>query len=271
MLQPEQESPLPSSERKINSAFMQNFQDWKTKKAAQSEEVVSQDKEPKHANAKIIDFETVRQKRMPAVEVANPEVAAFEAEAELKNQADQIQIEIADLQQENEELVIPGTTITIEADLFTDVAQEEQMHVAWEKYENILTNPATAVGGVLSGLASCGNGLLCLLHPHHLSGIANAGSGLGSLGGGLNLPGFSVDGKGNFSLSGNLQKSLGISKKEFLAGKHSSQDIYDRLSIVIGESIGLIFGFGLVKGVIDCLFNAFLPSTSIPAEIPQAA
>lgn len=133
-----------------------------------------------------------------------------------------------------------------------------------------------SVGSVFSSLSSiigaCGP--IC---AHTLGALGNAGSSLGSAGvgfSGLNMPGFSVDKNGNFSLSGNvdsLANSLGISQADLLSGKYSSQDILYRLFSTFGEGIGLIFGFGLVEMLIDCLFDSFLPTGSGTIETPMAA
>ncbi len=130
-----------------------------------------------------------------------------------------------------------------------------------------------SVGSVFSSLSAiigaCGP--IC---AHTLGALGNAGSSIGSVGAGINMPGFSVDKNGNFSLSGNvdsLANNLDISKSDLLSGKYSAQDILYRLFSTFGESISLIFGFGLFEMLIDCMFDCFLPNSSDMGELSSAA
>ncbi len=125
---------------------------------------------------------------------------------------------------------------------------------------------ASLTSGVFSALGSIVGscGIFC---AHGLGSIAQVGSsGLGVAPGvgGLNMPGFSVDGNGNFHLDGNidsLSRATGISKNDLLSGKFSAEDILTAFFSVFGEGISYIFGFGLIGGIIDAIFDNF-PTTA---------
>ncbi len=127
-----------------------------------------------------------------------------------------------------------------------------------------------AAAYAMSGLGSLLSSLCVACGAHGLSAVSAAsqvGTGLGSASGigGLGGFGFNTDGFGNFSLSGNLDAlsgRTGISKADLLSGKFSADDIMVAFLSAFGEGMSLIFGFRLITGLIDAMFNSFLPDSS---------
>lgn len=122
---------------------------------------------------------------------------------------------------------------------------------------------ATSVFSVLGSIiGSCG--VFC---AHGLGAVAQAGSsGLTMAGStGLGMPGFNIDEHGNFHLDGNinsLSQATGISKSDLLSGKFSPEDILVTFFSAFGESMAMMFGVGLVEGIIDTVFDGLMPQAA---------
>lgn len=126
---------------------------------------------------------------------------------------------------------------------------------------------ASLASGVFSALqsivGSCG--VVC---AHSLTSLAKIGNPLGVTPGlgNLNMPGFNINSNGFFNLSGDidsLSNATGFSKKDLLSGKYSAEEILMAFFSSFGESISMMFGFGLVGGIVNGLFDAFLPTPQV--------
>ena len=154
---------------------------------------------------------------------------------------------------------------TATADLFVtlkDTAQESIVNLTKRVTADTFTTGAALTSQVFSSLGSfvgsCG--LFC---AHGLGAVAQAGSGMSGLSGlgGLGNPGFSVDTNGNFHLEGDvntLAKATGISRRDLVSGKFSAAEILSAIFTSFGEGVSMLFGFGMVEGLIDSMFGSIM-------------
>lgn len=169
--------------------------------------------------------------------------------------------EDADDQPETTE-VVPNLLLTLHNDSDEAIATLTKKITAetFTKGVALTTSVFSALGSVVG---SCG--LFC---AHGLGSIVQGGaSGLsgGGLGGNL-ASGLSVDSQGNYHLSGNLDtlsKNTGISKHNLLSGNYSAEDILTAFFSSFGGGVSMMFGFGIVDGIIGGLFDMFEPTPTV--------
>lgn len=159
--------------------------------------------------------------------------------------------------------VFPNLLLTLHNDSDETIATLTKKVTAetFTKGVALTTSVFSALGSVVG---SCG--LFC---AHGLGSMVQGGtSGLSGTGLGSNLAsGFSVDSHGNYHLSGNLDslsRSTGISKHNLLSGNYSAEDILTAFFSSFGGGISMMFGFGIVDGIIGRLFDMF---DSTPAVV----
>lgn len=192
----------------------------------------------------------------------------IEAEEEGKEEANRAPGEIVDLRKpeaessSNEPLPTSDLLITLRGDADESIATLNS-RVTAETFATGASLAANVFSTLGSIVGSCG--VFC---AHSLNSMAQAGNSLGQLSGltGLSnsLPGFNLDANGNWSLQGSLDslsRATGLAKKDLLAGKFSVEDILMAFFSTFGEGASMMFGFGLVGGFIDMLFDGFLPQS----------
>lgn len=126
---------------------------------------------------------------------------------------------------------------------------------------------ATLTSGVFSALSSIVGscGIFC---SHTLGSLAQSSSiGLsGSLGlGGLDMPNFNIDSYGNFKIDDSidsLSNATGVSKKDLMAGRYSTDDILSIFFNSFGQGISMIFCFGIIDELFNSIFDVFLSNNT---------
>lgn len=158
--------------------------------------------------------------------------------------------------------VVPNLLLTLHNDSGEAIATLTKKITAetFTKGVSLTTSVFSALGSVVG---SCG--LFC---AHGLGSMVQGGtSGLSGAGLGGNLAsGFSVDSQGNYHLSGNLDtlsKNTGISKHNLLSGNYSAEDILTAFFSSFSGGVLMMFGFGIVDGIIGGLFDMFEPTPAV--------
>lgn len=163
-------------------------------------------------------------------------------------------------------------------DFFNQIKQDEEavkdVHVdlTEEKFEQGAALSNKMLSG-LSALAGACNGVACMFHFHGLESVASgvsSGTGLAGLGGfgsggsvgissGLR---YNSDGSVTFSAQ-ELQQRTGMSASGIRSGIESGTlSIGDLLNNLFGEGTDVMFGFGLIGGIIQDIFDLFPTSGS---------
>ncbi len=192
----------------------------------------------------------------PAIGIAEAEDAESaheETEDSSEFDLDAFFAEDADDQPETTD-VVPNLLLTLHTDSDEAIATLTKKVTAetFTKGVALTTSVFSALGSVIG---SCG--IFC---AHGTFGLSSTG-----LGGNL-ASGFSVDSQGNYHLSGNLDtlsKSTGISKHNLLSGNYSAEDILTAFFSSFGGGISMMFGFGIVDGIIGGLFDMFDPTPAV--------
>jgi hypothetical protein len=144
---------------------------------------------------------------------------------------------------------------------------------------SVLENSVTTASGMLgamSGFFSNASSFCahCVVSTAAASssGVSSGISAAGGLGG-FGAPQFSIGPDGSYTLTGtvdDIARATGRSREDILAGNVDASELLTAFYDQLGEWVGMVFVFGMVRGLLDSFFDNFV-SGAAASTAPKAS